>query len=56
MGLKDFFKNSFLRMDMLSASPTFRTRKEPNFETIFGGILSIIIMLIFAFILYIQLY
>ena len=41
---------------MLSATPTFRTRKEAKYQTMFGGLLSLIIMGIFTYILYVQLY
>ena len=55
MGLKDLIKNSIWRMDLLSAPPTLRTRQQAAYETIFGGILSIIILGAFYYFLYLQL-
>ena len=55
MGLKDFVKNTIWRIDLLSSAPTFRVRQQPSYETIFGGILSIVIMGMFYFFLYLQL-
>jgi len=54
MGLKDFVHKTILRMDLLSTSPGFRVRSESNYETIFGGIFSFLIMGGFAYVLYIQ--
>jgi hypothetical protein len=54
MGLLDLFRDSVLRMDLMSASPSFRVRKEPNYETIFGGIFSFLIMAGFSYVLYLQ--
>ena len=54
MGLKDLFENSILRMDLLSAAPTFRTRKQPAYETILGGLLSIMVLGAFYYFLYLQ--
>lgn len=54
MGLFSFLNDSILRMDLLSSSPSFRVRKEPNYETIFGGIFSFLMMGGFAYVLYLQ--
>jgi len=55
MTLTNFLKNTVLRMDLLSASPTFRVRKESQYESIVGGFLSFVIMLIFSLIFGLQL-
>lgn len=55
MGIKQLLTNTILRMDVLSTSPTFRTRKEPAYETIAGGILSFGIMSFFCYFLYVSL-
>jgi len=55
MKLKELLTNTILRMDLLSTTPCFRTRQSPQFETIFGGILSFIIMGLFTYFLYLQL-
>ena len=52
MGLRQFLRNLVLRMDMLSAEPILRANGESAFETCFGGILSIIIMIAFSIIFY----
>ena len=52
MFAKTIAKNTLLRMDLLSASPTFRTKKEAHIEIICGGIMSIIIMGIFSYFLF----
>lgn len=54
MGFKDFMHNTVLRMDLLSTSPSFRVRGEGNYETVFGGLFSFLIMGGFAYVLYIQ--
>lgn len=54
MGIKDLFENSIMRMDLLSAAPTFRTRKQPAYETILGGLLSIMVLGAFYYFLYLQ--
>lgn len=54
MGFKDFMHNTVLRMDLLSASPGLRVRGEGNYETVFGGFFSFLIMGGFAYVLYIQ--
>ena len=54
MGLKDFMHKTVLRMDLFSTSPSFRVRSEPNYETIFGGIFSFLIMGGFGYVLYLQ--
>ena len=55
MGFRDFVSNSILRMDLLSAPPLLRTRKQPAYETIFGGLLSIVVLGAFYYFLYLQL-
>ena len=54
MGIKDLFENSIMRMDLLSTAPTFRTRKQPAYETILGGLLSIMVLGAFYYFLYLQ--
>lgn len=54
MGFKAFIQNTVLRMDLLSTSPSFRVRGEGNYETIFGGLFSFLMMSGFAYVLYIQ--
>ena len=39
-------------MDLLCTSPSFRTRGQSNYETTFGGILSLIVMVGFGVIFY----
>ncbi len=39
-----FIKTSILRADLFAAQPSNRVRGEPVFETLFGGILSILLM------------
>lgn len=55
MGIKQLITNTLLRVDVLSTPPTFRTRKEPAYETIAGGVLSLGIMTFFCYFLYISL-
>ena len=55
MGLKDLVKNTIWRIDLLSAPPTFRTRQQPAYESLFGGIVSIIVLGVFYYFLYVQL-
>jgi hypothetical protein len=55
MGIKQLITNTLLRVDVLSTPPTFRTRKEPAYETIAGGVLSLGIMAFFCYFLYISL-
>jgi hypothetical protein len=54
MGLRDFAQRTVLRMDLLSTSPSFRVRGQPNYETFCGGIFSLLIMCGFAYVLYLQ--
>lgn len=54
MGLKDFMHNTVLRMDLLSASPSLRVRNESNYETVCGGLFSLLIMGGFGYVLYLQ--
>lgn len=54
MGLLTLLKDSILRMDLISSSPTLRVRKESNYETIFGGILSFFTMIAAGYFLYVQ--
>lgn len=54
MGLKDFFRNTVMRMDLLSASPSLRVRQQPQYETVLGGFISFSIMCFFGYILYSQ--
>jgi hypothetical protein len=54
MGFKDFIRDSIYRIDLLSANATFRTRNQPSYETIFGGLLSIGILGVFYYFLYWQ--
>ena len=56
MGLKDLIQNSVWRMDLLSATPTFRTRQQPVYETVFGGLLSIVVLGFFYYFLCLQLH
>lgn len=44
MDLNDLIENSILRMDLLSATPSFRTRKPPAYEIILGCLLSIVVL------------
>lgn len=55
MGFKDLMENTILRMDLLSCAATFRTRKQPTYETIIGGIFSFLVMGTFYYFLYMQL-
>lgn len=55
MGAIDFIQSTILRMDLLSSSPSFRVRKQPSYETIFGGIFSFLLMIGFTYVLAIQL-
>ena len=55
MGLRDHIRNAIWRMDLFSTTPTFRTRKEPVYETLFGGIMSLVVLAIFYYFLYTQL-
>lgn len=54
MGFGDFLRESVLRSDLLSASPTFRIRKQPVFETISGGIISMVILAVTYYFLFVQ--
>lgn len=54
MGFRDFLKETIWRADLLSASPTFRTRKQPVYETLTGGVMSIIVMSLFCYFLFVQ--
>lgn len=54
MGLRDLLTNTIYRMDLLSSTPCFRTRKEPSYETMIGGILSFFLMGLFGYFLYLQ--
>lgn len=51
----DFLQSTILRMDLLSSSASFRVRKQPSYETIFGGIFSLFLMIGFIYVLAIQL-
>ena len=44
MGLRDFIRNTIWRMDLLCAPNILRVRGEPDYETICGGIFSLLIM------------
>jgi enamine deaminase RidA (YjgF/YER057c/UK114 family) len=55
MGLRNLIKDSVLRIDLLSAPPTLRTNKQAAYETIFGGILTISLLSLFYYFLYLQL-
>lgn len=52
MGLKDLCRNTILRMDMLCAPNILRVRGEPDYETMCGGIFSLVIMAAFGAIFY----
>lgn len=54
MGLLTLLRDTILRMDLISCSPTFRVRKEPNYETIFGGLLSLVTMIAAGYFMYLQ--
>ena len=54
MGIRDFFHNTILRMDLLSSPPSLRVRQQPSYETFFGGIFSFLLMVGFGYVLYIQ--
>lgn len=54
MGLKNFLSSTIMRMDFLCTSASFRTRKQPYYETIAGGSLSLVIMGFFIYFLYSQ--
>lgn len=51
----EFLESTILRMDLLSSSPTFRVRKQSSYETIFGGLFSLLIMIGFTYVLALQL-
>jgi hypothetical protein len=53
--LKELIQNTIWRIDLLSAPPTFRVRQQPAYESIFGGIVSIIVLGVFYYFLYLQL-
>jgi len=48
MGFLNGLKATVLRCDLLSCTPSLRVRGEPAYESIFGGFLSIIIMVSFV--------
>lgn len=50
--LKNILKNFTLRSDMFSASATFRYQGQTSYESLFGGVLSIAIVIAFAVIFY----
>ena len=54
MGFKDLVKNTLWRADLLSAPPTLRTRQQPAYETILGGVVSLVVLGVFYYFLYIQ--
>lgn len=54
MGFKDLITDALYRVDILSTTASFRTRKQPYYETIAGGLFSIIIMGVFIYFLYIH--
>lgn len=54
MGFRSFMSKTIMRMDLLSATPTFRTRNESQYETIFGGVLSLMIMIAAFYVMYVQ--
>ena len=57
MGIKQLMElanNGILRMDLLSAKPSFRTRQQTVYETVMGGIMSIIVLAVFYYFLYTQ--
>ena len=37
-------KQTIMRCDLLACAPTLRVRGEPAYESIFGGVLSILVM------------
>jgi hypothetical protein len=51
MGAIDFLQSTILRMDLLSSTASFRVRKQPSYETIFGGIFSLLLMTGFTYVL-----
>ena len=53
--IKELLQNTIWRCDLLSSPPTFRIRQQPVYETVFGGILSIIVLGVFYYFLYLQL-
>ena len=53
--LKELASNGILRMDLLCAKPSFRTRQQPVYETVLGGIMSIAVLAVFYYFLYTQL-
>ncbi len=50
--LKKFIKNFILRMDLFAAQPTLRYNGEGSYETVYGGCLSLLMMIGFAVIFY----
>lgn len=54
MGLFTLLRNSILRMDLMSSSPTLRVRGQSSYETIFGGLLSLVTMVAAVYFLYLQ--
>jgi hypothetical protein len=54
MKFLETFRKTLRKMDLLSTPATFRIRKEPQYETVFGGFLSFAIMCLFGYLLYSQ--
>lgn len=46
--LKNFIKSFILRSDMFAAQPTLRFNGESSYETLFGGCLSILLVIGFV--------
>ena len=47
MGFKDLITDTLYRVDILSTTASFRTRKQPYYETIAGGLFSIFIYFLY---------
>ena len=56
MGFKELIRDTIWRCDVLSATPTLRVRQQAAYETIFGGVLSILVMGVFYYFLYLQMF
>jgi hypothetical protein len=54
MGLKSFLRTTILRTDLLYVEPTLRVRRHNYYETVWGGVISIAILTVFYYFLYIQ--
>ena len=50
--IKDFTRNFALRSDLFAANPNLRYKGGSAYETVVGGCLSIILVLLFIFIFY----